>query len=216
MQTAQTINISLHVLSGAVAIGIGFFMLAKQKGTPLHRKLGRVFAYFTLLVCMFAAFGLVLFRFMPLFAVLTVLVTYQLVSAWHTVYTRERGPSAFDAVLTVVGVAVSIALVPFLLAHEGGVSRVVYATLGGLATVLIYDLIRWLFPRRWYSSLWLYEHVGKMIGVLFGMVSALVGNVVRFGQPWSQLLPTVLGMIVTVYFFVRLRHLSRSLSTAKV
>jgi hypothetical protein len=32
------------------------------------------------------------------------------------------------------------------------------------------------------------------------MVSAFVGNVVEWGQPWSQIAPSVVGLIVVVYF----------------
>lgn len=42
--------------------------------------------------------------------------------------------------------------------------------------------------------MWRYEHVYKSIASLFAMLSAASGNVIRFGQPWPQLLPSALGM----------------------
>jgi len=53
--------------------------------------------------------------------------------------------------------------------------------------------VRWLFPKRRHARLWRYEHIYKILGCLFGMLSAAVGNTVRVGQPWSRLAPTAIG-----------------------
>ncbi len=46
----------------------------------MHRRLGWGFAAMALLVSLTATIGLIAFRFLPVFAVLTVLTTYQLLS----------------------------------------------------------------------------------------------------------------------------------------
>ena len=43
-----------------------------------------------------------------------------------------------------------------------------------------------------------------MISSVFALLSGLVGKVVRWGQQWSQLVPSVLGTLIIVYFFWRL------------
>lgn len=205
MTPAHLANLAIHVAAGTAGLAIGFTMLAKAKGTPTHRRLGRIFCFFTLLVCCSAAAGLVLFRFLPLFAVLTVLVLYQLVGGWRSVYTQDRGPSALDAGWTLLAVAFSIFLVPVVLRQPGSANIVVYSSLGALASIILYDTIRWLFPRRWYRTLWRYEHAYKLIASIFAMLSAFVGNVVRVGQPWSQIAPSAIGLMIIFYFFYRLR-----------
>lgn len=195
-------NIAVHVAAGAVGLGIGFTMLAKAKGTAAHRRLGRLFCYATLVVCGSATIGSIFFRFIPVFAVLTVLVLYQLVSGWRSVYTQDRGPAGIDAVWTLLAILCSIALVPAVLG--AGSDIVVRSSLGALATILAYDTIRWTFPRRWYRTLWRYEHGYKLIASIFAMLSAFVGNVVRVGQPWSQIAPSALGVMVILYFFHRI------------
>lgn len=200
------LNIALHVAAGALALLIGAAILFLPKGTATHRRLGRWFGVATLAVCFFAATGLVLFRFMPMFAVLTVLISYQLVSGWHSVTTQAQGPSRFDAMCTALAALSTLALVGVMRQQGVALSTVLLATLGGTATLLAYDTLRWTFPRHWYRWLWRYEHVYKMLASLFGMLSALVGNVVRVGQPWSQLLPTALGLVVIAYFFWQLRR----------
>lgn len=206
MSSAQLANIALHVGAGSLALLIGFVLLARRKGDATHRRWGKVFCALTLVVALSAAVGTLCFRFIPVFAVLTVLVPYQLVSGWRAIYTRAQGPSAIDALWTLVVLAFAVALTPTLVSSSGRPDVVAYASLGALFTLLAYDTVRWLFPRRWFATLWQYEHAYKLIASLFGMLSALVGNVVRAGQPWSQIAPSVIGLLTIAYFFAQLRR----------
>lgn len=215
MQALHIANISLHVVSGCAAILLGLIVLAREKGTRSHASAGRKFVYASLLVCGFAAIGLASFRFMPMFAVLTIIVAYQVMSGWRLIATKAAGPQAVDALL--VGMALAWLVVTWLVAsdgpersHIGFVSAVATA-----ATLLLWDTARWFFPRRWYAVLWRYEHAYKMVGALFGMLSALAGNVIRWGHPWSQLLPTAMGFLVTGYFFVKLARAGHAESSPK-
>jgi uncharacterized membrane protein len=204
MTTPHLANLIVHIGAGAVALVIGFTILARTKGTPRHRRLGRVFSYFTLIVCLSAATGNIFFRFLPLFAVLTVLVLYQLVSGWRVAQTKERGPSAVDALWTLLAAVALVALAPVVLGREVGARVVVGSALGGLGFVLLYDTVRWFFPRSWHRIAWRYEHTYKFLAALFGLLSAFVGNVVRVGQPWSQITPSAVGTITIFYFLYRL------------
>jgi uncharacterized membrane protein len=200
------LNILVHIGAGIAAMALGFFVLWRPKDAIHHRRRGRVFVLLTAVVCLSAAIGNAVFRFMPLFAVLTVLVTYQLLSGWHVIYTRTKGPDVFDAGL-LLGAAIMAAMLARSLfaagAMVGASASVLYSTLAAVALLLAYDAARWLFPRRWHATLWRYEHIYKILGCLFGMLSAAVGNTVRVGQPWSQLAPTVLGAIVVAWCWVR-------------
>ncbi len=51
----------------------------------MHRRCGRRFANSALVVGLTATIGSVFFRFIPVFAVLNVLVVYQLVSGWRVI-----------------------------------------------------------------------------------------------------------------------------------
>jgi hypothetical protein len=135
-----------------------------------------------------------------------VLVSYQLVGGWRAARTRDRGPGGFDALWTLLAMAALVALIPFVIHPSAGNPRVVYSSLGGLGVVLFYDSVRWVFPRYWHRFVWRYEHVYKLIATLSGMLSALIGNVVRVGQPWSQLAPSALGLLTLAFFFVQLRR----------
>ena len=203
MVSAHALNVYLHVGAGMIAMLIGLWIQAGVKGTPAHRKSGRLFVAFGLVVCATAAVGNAVFRFMPLFAVLTVLVLYQLLSGWHVIYTKAAGPDRVDALLSVGAAAWTAALVPLVLGspNREGAPVVIYATLGALSALIAYDGLRWLFPQRWHASLWRYEHIYKIVASLFGMLSAAIGNLVPHGQPWSQLVPSAMGMATIGWFF---------------
>jgi uncharacterized membrane protein len=203
MELSQAINVALHIGAGSAALALGLLILAKHKGTPAHRRLGRAFCHLTGVACLTAVVGLVFFRLMPLFAVLTVLVAVQFISGWRAIYTQDRGPTAWDSGVTVMAAVFAAAMVPTLFADSVASRSVVLSTLGGLAAVLAYDLAKWFFPRHWHARLWRYEHAYKMLAALFGLLSALVGNVIRVGQPWSQLAPSAIGALVAMYFFLR-------------
>jgi uncharacterized membrane protein len=199
------LNLAAHLGAGLAAIGLGVLMLASAKGTHSHRSRGRVFVALTCVVCATGAIGNVFFRFMPLFAVLTVLVAYQLASGWHVVFTKGSGPNRVDALLAVCAGGWALYLIPQLITSgtQDAAAIVIHSSLGGLFVLLAYDLARWCFPRRWHASLWRYEHIYKLISALFAMLSAATGNLVKVGQPWSQLLPSVLGALAILWFFQR-------------
>jgi uncharacterized membrane protein len=199
------LNIGLHIGAGIIAMAIGFWLLATAKGNASHRKSGRLFAGFTLAVCASAVVGNAVFRFMPLFAVLTVLVLYQLLSGWHAVYTKAAGPNRVDAMLCAGAALWAISLVPLVLGNTARESApvVIYATLATLYVLIAYDALRWLFPIGWHARLWRYEHIYKLVASLFSMLSAAAGNLFPHGQPWSQLLPSALGISCIAWFFWR-------------
>lgn len=203
---AHLINLVLHIGIGAVGMLIGLVILVRTKGTQAHRQLGRAFAIAALLVSLTAAVGLAAFRFLPLFAVLTVLTSYQLLSGWRAARLKERGPQALDALLTVVAIAAIWLLWPSLQSAANNANMrplVVMSTLAALALILAYDALRWLFPRGWHAQLWRYEHIYKLISAFAALVSAFAGNVLRAGQPWSQIAPSFIGTLLIVYFFVQ-------------
>lgn len=203
MTAPHWINLGLHVAAGAIGILLGFVQLARRKGDTAHRATGRRFVAVTMVVTGTAILGNVFFRFLPLFAVLAVLVTYQTISGLRVARTREAGPAGIDLAWTLVGLASGGALVPIVLRAESTASTqpvVVWSSLGALAFLLAYDLLRWSFPRRWHARLWEAEHTYKIVSSLFGMISAFVGNVVRWGQPWSQVLPSAVGLLTIAWF----------------
>jgi uncharacterized membrane protein len=209
MTLPHIINISIHTFAGVAAMFLGFYILSKAKGTKSHRGLGKIFCYLGLVVCSAAALGLAVFRFLPLFAVITLLVSYQLVSGWRVIYTKENGPTLIDAALTALTLVIALPIAFAITGEDDGAKVIILSTFGALVFILIYDCVRWLFPQSWHRFLWRYEHSYKLLSSLFGMLSAFVGNTIRMGQPWSQIGPSVLGLVCICYFFYQLYRFDR-------
>ncbi len=206
MTLSRLLNLGAHVAAGILGIALGLAQLGMRKGGAGHRARGRWYLLGVATVVGTAGIGTFAFRFMPLFAVLTLLTAYLGIGAWRAAQTQHLGPQRIDLLVTVLALTLGAALVPIVLnAPQFGNSRpvVVISTLAALGAVVLYDLLRWCFPRGWFRALWLPEHIYKMLSSLFGMISAFAGNVVPCGQPWSQIAPPAVGTLLIVYFIVR-------------
>lgn len=195
----------MHVANGAIAILLGLWIQATVKGTGQHRRVGRVYVGFTLVVCATAIVGNAVFRFMPLFAVLTVLVLYQLLSGWHVVYTKAAGPNRLDALLSLGATVSALTLAALVLGSSKRES----------APVVIYDALRWLLSTAWHAASWRYEHIYKILASMYAMFSAAMGNSFPQAQPWSQLLPSALE-IATIAWFCCQEYRNRAQRAAAV
>ncbi|MCC7002385.1 MAG: hypothetical protein IT357_09530 [Gemmatimonadaceae bacterium] len=212
MSTPHLLNLAAHVGAGGLAILLGFAVLGRTKGDATHRRWGLWLVGITTIVVATAALGLAVFRWMPLFALLTLLVGYQLLGGWRAARTREAGPQRIDLAFSLLAVAIAAVIVPTALNDPMVARAVVIGSCSALGTVLSYDLLRWLAPKRWHAAAWRYEHLYKMNAALFGMISAFVGNTVRAWQPWSQLLPSAIGILAIV---VQASRLARAEQRAK-
>lgn len=207
MSPVHALNLGLHLLAGSLALAIGVVLLARAKGTAAHRRWGRMFVFCSALVCLSALVGLLVFRLLPVFALLNVLVAYQLFGGWRAVRRRDAPLQWLDAAATLVAIVLALLVLPAL---PWPAPPPAMAALLALAGLVGYDLLRWLFADAWRAWLWRYEHAYKMIGTLSAMLSALAGNVARGWQPWSQLLPSLLGLLVVVSCFLHIHRQQRA------
>lgn len=204
MPSAHLSNIAIHVTAGSVGLLLGSILLILNKGTALHVKLGRIFIGMAAVVCSSALVGTIFFRFIPLFAVLTLLVSYLVLGGWRVIYTKEGGPAIWDAALTTAAVFGTAILFPVLLKadlSQGSSVPVIFSTLSAVVVVIAYDVAKWFFPRGWHIRLWRFEHIYKVLSALFGMASAAIGNI--FHTTLAQLLPSLIGTLVIGWYFWR-------------
>jgi uncharacterized membrane protein len=199
-------NIVLHIAIGTFGILIGLWIMLMPKGNALHQKRGRWFLIAIGGVVLTAIIGLTFFRYMPVFAVLTIVIGYQTWSGVRAIKNKQHGPKPMDALVTLLAV-VLLSVAGYTLLNTpasqiGAPSMALkIAALSGGVLLLTYDTLRWTFPRHWHATLWQYEHTYKMIASVSGLVSAVTGNVIRVGQPWSQLLPILFFSILIVVEF---------------
>ncbi len=195
-------NILVHVLAGLAGMALGALILFQPKGSAKHKRLGHWFLLAVAVVCASAALGSWLFRFIPLFATLTVLVSYVSITGWRNIKRMSLGPNRADALILLAAVVCVLAIAPALLEAARSAPRtssVLVSSLAALGFVLAYDFAKFFFPKRWHAHLWRYEHIYRMCSALFGMVSAALGNLLQTLA--GQLLPIPLGFAVIGYYF---------------
>ncbi len=170
--------------------------LLSIKGGAAHRRWGRSFAWLAALVVGTACFA-VLFGSPPgALVAVTVSAGYQLIGGLRALQLRDRAPNGWDAALA-IGALLLIARM--LLTMGPGTASftpaIGYATLGYVAAIALYDLSRHAWGSLWSRAIRPLDHGMKMTGVYFAMLSAGAGNLLPGLQPWSQLVPSTLGMM---------------------
>ena len=197
----RSTNVALHVLAGTLALLLGFVQVAASKGRGAHVTRGRVFFVCVWIVVATATLGLIAFRFVAFLAVITLLVAYWAYSGVRALRIRDTGPTFQDGLASVVGLVAVAGFVVFIQRTSfPWVPVMIYSTLGTLATVCMYDLARFAFPREWFQRLWLREHIVKMLGAHGALAAAFSGTVLSAFQPFSQIAPSVIWTLAMVVF----------------
>ena len=203
----HTANVVVHVLFGTLALVLGLVQLVTRKGGASHRARGRWFLGSVWIVVGTATTGIVLFRPRADLVAVTLLTAYWAWSGLRALRTRHVGPVAQDALVSVCALVASVLLVLYLqTARVPWAPAVVYSTLATLVVVSLYDLARFAFPARWFETLWLYEHLVKMIGAHSSVITAFSGTVLWAWQPYSQLVPSTLWVAAMIGYVVRIRR----------
>jgi hypothetical protein len=201
METLHKANIIIHIVSGSVALILGLIALIVNKWKPLHRRIGRLFLWFITLVVFTGFLGVFLFGRNAFLVVITALSAYNAFSGYRILQTKSNKPMAFDII---AGLLTTSTVVYFLyyLKSIGMIwdPVVIYSTVGATLLVVTYDFLRYLIPKSKYKTLWLYEHIYKMTGAFTALLAAFSGTVFKHYQPYSQILPSALGLLVTVGF----------------
>jgi uncharacterized membrane protein len=211
MQT-NDINIVVHVGMGACGLIVGLVPLLSFKGGKLHRRSGRIFAVFAGVVLLTALLADVFLKQPIALLAASLSATYQYCGSLRALYLRSRGPGVLDAAMAGIALAACATL---LHAMNGGTASwspmIGYSTAGFVSAIAVYDLSRSFWSRSWLRYARPLDHGLKMTGCYFAMLSAGAGNLLKHFQPWSQILPSSIGMCVMVVLtiaYVRRRSLS--------
>ena len=205
MEILHKSNIILHVLTGTVALVLGFVALLSIKGGKVHNKSGRLFLTLISVVILTGLIGVFIFGRNVFLLVITILSGYVSFSGYRILKFKTNTPLLIDIMIAIISVLV---LVYFLYYIESiGMiwsPIVIYSTVGALTFVISYDFMRYLIPTKKYKKykIWLYEHIYKMTSAFAALLSAFSGTVLEEYQPHSQYLPSLLGLLIVIGFMV--------------
>lgn len=205
------INLAVHIGMGAAGLLCGLFPLLSTKGGNVHRRGGRIFVIFAG-IALGAAILADVFLHEPVgLLAATLSATYQYVGGLRSLTLRARAPSIVDTSLACAALAGCAWLVS--LKDAGTISwtpMMGYSTAAYVACIAIYDLSRPFWATYWCSYVRPLDHGLKMTGCYFAMLSSGAGNLLKHLQPWSQVIPSSLGIIVMMVLLSR--HLSQRTS----
>lgn len=216
MSTWQLINIALHVLAGSVVLLLGIGSMVTAKGSAHHKWFGRYFAWAYVVVLASAVIGVLFFRSPPALATVTMAATYGFVSGYRSLCVKHSGPALFDQLFALAALLGCGYLLSVM--HAGATPSwspaMGYSTLSVVAIYALYDLSRCLWRHKWVQVAWPIDHGVKMIGAYFAALSAASGNILRDFQPLSQVMPSVIGTLITFWvvywYFSKKRVIARS------
>jgi hypothetical protein len=212
MQVNQ-INLAIHIGMGVAGLICGLWPLLSVKGGRLHRKSGRVFVVLAGVVLGTALLADLLLKQPIALLAVSLAASYEYISGLRSLALRAHGPTTIDALLAVAALLGCVWLVRSM--GEGTTSwspMIVYSTAGYVACVAFYDLSRPLWAAYWLRRVRPLDHGLKMTACYFAMLSSGAGNSLRNLQPWSQLIPSSLGILVMMTILVS--YLSKRMSVA--
>ena len=197
------INIVFHVIAGTVALLLGIIALSSRKGKQIHIKSGKWFLGLLAVVVFTGLLGVFIFGRNTFLLVITLLSAYQGFSGYRTLQFKNNHPRSLDIVMAMITLLSAVYFMYYI--KQIGMfwtPVIIYSTLGALFTIILYDLARYLIPASKYKKLWLYEHIYKMIGAFSALLAAFAGTVFSAYQPYSQVLPSALGIFLQVGFII--------------
>ena len=201
---ANEINIVVHIAVGAGGLVCGLWPLLSKKGGSIHRRSGSIFVVMAGIV-LATAITADIFLDVPMALIaVTLSASYQYVSSLRSLALRNSCPSTADTMLALVAL---LGCAWIVLSKGAGTASwtpaIAYSTAAYVACIALYDLSRPLWAAYWMRRVRPLDHGLKMTGCYFAMLSSGAGNLLKHAQPWSQIIPSSLGIIVMVIFLAR-------------
>jgi hypothetical protein len=194
-------NIAIHITAGTIALLLGIIAISTRKGKSVHIKTGKWFLLFLCIVIATGLLGVFVFGRNTFLLVITVLAGYNGFSGYRALQNKSNDPKRLDILVALVSLlAVSYFLYYFKSIKMIWSPVIIYSTVGAFLLVIAYDFSRYLIPKSVYGNGWFYEHIYKMIGAFTALLAAFAGTVFHAYQPYSQVLPSVFGVILQIGF----------------
>lgn len=216
LSTVHKLNIIVHVTAGSLALMVGLVAIVVNKNSRLHRRAGQVFLWLMSIVILTGLIGVFVFGRNTFLLVITVMSGYLAFSGYRAIRLKSN---RFNLINLFVSLA-ALATVSYFLYYFKSVGMIwspviIYSTVGYLFFIVGYDLLRYIISSKVYGSLWMHEHILKMVSAFTGLLSAFSGTVFPQYQPYSQFLPSISGTLVAIGFMLAVARKSRLNLSAK-
>ena len=203
MEDLHHLNILFHVLAGSIALIAGLVALIVRKGSVNHIRFGRYFMRMVIVVIATGLIGVFVFKRNNFLLVITLLSAYNCFSGIRAIRLRGERPATIDRVVPLIVIAAALYYL-YYISSTGlyWTPVIIYSTIGALFLVTGYDLYKIFFSQGLLQKSSWYEHVYKMVSAFSGITSAFTGTVFPQYQPYSQFLPSVIGLAYIIVTFI--------------
>lgn len=217
MDIIQLVNIYTHVITGSILLILGIAPMVFSKGGYWHKRIGRLYVSLYVIVLVTAIIGVIFFRTQPALMAITLTALYGYISGTRALKIKSSGPKLIDNLISICAIVISVSML-LVMSQNSSASwspAMGYSVIGVTVTHALYDLSRNFWVEIWKKKIWPIDHGYKMIGSYFALASAGSGNLIRDFQPWSQIAPSIIGVIVSVVFiYLYFKHPNRLMSTS--
>jgi len=204
MEIIHHINIGIHISMGIVGILVGLLPLFSEKGSKLHINSGRIYLGVLSVVVFTAFLGSILFEFRPFLFLLTLICFYSAFAGYRALKVKGRRPALIDHSVTIVTLVVVILYILLVDMNHAEMNKpVVYSTLATLLLYIIYDVGKLFYSKQWLAKAWIYDHIVRIISSYSALLSAFAGTVLADYKPYSQLVPSVLCILLMLVYGIR-------------
>lgn len=209
METAIDIPqllIYIHASFGGIALLSGTLAILFKKGSPNHKKAGKIF-YLSLLIGSLIAIGITQFpnHYNPFLFSIGIFSLYLLLSGYRALRYKAAIPSLkIDTMISSTMLLISLLMISLPLLQNGKLN-IVLSVFGGIGLFsAIRDLRFYQNPEKLRKN-WLRLHLGNMMGAYIASFTAFI--VVNDFLPSlvGWLGPTVLGFIYIIYWNRKLK-----------
>jgi hypothetical protein len=190
-------NIVIHVMAGTIALIAGLIAMFVKKGGKIHIASGRYFMWAMIIVIITGLFGVLVFKRNTFLLVITLLAGYNCFSGIR-VFKQRR---SIDYIVPLVVMA-SVCFIRSM--YWSAV--IIYSTIGALLLVTTWDLLKWSMPALFLKRAVMYEHVYKMVSALSALASAFIGTTLPQYKPYSQFLPSMVGLTSIIVIFIMMSN----------
>ncbi len=203
MQPLHHLNILFHVIAGSIALMTGGIALIVRKGSTAHIRFGLYFMRMIIVVITTGLIGVFVFKRNNFLLVITLLAAYNCFSGIRVIRLRGQPPATIDYVIPLIVITAGLYYLYYISTSGLYWSPVIiYSTIGALFLVTGYDLCKIFFPKDLRQKALGYEHIYKMVSAYSGITSAFTGTVFPLYQPYSQFLPSVIGLAYIIVTFI--------------
>jgi hypothetical protein len=217
MEQLHHINIIIHVLAGTVALLTGLTALSVTKGGKAHLRFGKYFTWMIAVVIFTGLISIFVFKRNNFLLVITLLSGYNCFSGIRALRLKGQRPRRVDHLAPVAVMASAVYYLYYI--HASGLywaPVIIYSTIGALFLVTSYDLCKWAMRPGFLKKAAIYEHVYKMVSAFSAITSAFSGTVLPQYKPYSQFLPSLIGIIIIIITFIALGNRQRDLTTNRL